>query len=56
MKYNIYLIPENGDGIPQQLQDWDGEEVLELRCIAFAKDVVISIEPAPISREDTNNG
>ena len=52
MKYNIYLTPNNGDGIPQQLQDWDGEEPLELRCIAFANDVVISIELAPIKQQE----
>lgn len=45
--YKIYLIPENGVGIPQSIQDWDGEGILELRCIAFANDVLISIEPAP---------
>ena len=54
MKYNVYLTSENGDGISQQLQDWDGEDILELRCIAFAKDVVISIEPAPITQETDN--
>ncbi len=44
--YTVYIISDNGEGIPQKLHDWftdDGN--LELRLSAFAKDAVIVIEP-----------
>jgi hypothetical protein len=45
-KHKVWLIGENGDGIPQALEDWDDDNGgLTLRLIAFAKDAVIEIEP-----------
>lgn len=53
MIYSIYLTANNGEDVPQQLQDWDGEERLELRLAGFAKDAVISIEPKPNQESET---
>lgn len=42
--YKVYATGNDGQGIPQELQAWNGEDVLELHCNIFAGDVVISIE------------
>jgi hypothetical protein len=44
-KYAIYIIPDNGNGIPERLEDYDGESIRNIRLAAFARDSVISIEP-----------
>jgi hypothetical protein len=44
-KYAIYIIPDNGNGIPERLEDYDGESIRNIRIAAFARDSVISIEP-----------
>lgn len=41
----IWLISDNGEGVPQELKDWDGTDTLVLRLSAFANDAVIEIEP-----------
>lgn len=44
--YKVWLISDNGEGVPQELADWytaDGN--LELRLSAFANNAVIQIEP-----------
>jgi hypothetical protein len=43
--YKVYIISDDGNGMVQSLQDWDGTDTLELHLSAFAKDAVISIEP-----------
>lgn len=44
--YAVWLIPNDGDGIPQSLADWVEEDgPLTLRLNAFASDAVIEIEP-----------
>lgn len=43
--YDVWVTANNGDDIPQKLEDWDGESGLELRLAAFANDAVIFIEP-----------
>lgn len=52
MSHKVYLISDNGDGVPQRLEDWDGEDTLVLRLSAFANDAVIEVEPEPIKEQD----
>jgi hypothetical protein len=44
-KWQVYITDNNGEGVAQELQVWDDNEILELRLAAFANDAVISIEP-----------
>ncbi|MBA3756027.1 MAG: hypothetical protein H0X02_07315 [Nitrosomonas sp.] len=45
-KHKVWLIPKNGDGIPQQLMDWDDEDGnFVIQLVAFAEDAVIEVEP-----------
>lgn len=50
--YKVYLISNDGDGRVQSLPDWNGEDYLEIHLSAFAKDAVISIEPAREEQTD----
>lgn len=43
--YKVYAIADEGNGHVQQMQDWDGNDILELHVGAYARDAVISIEP-----------
>lgn len=45
MKYLVFLIEDGGDGRVTSLPDWNGEETLEIRLAAFARDAVITIDP-----------
>lgn len=43
--YKVYLISKDGDGMVTELQDWDGNDSLQLHLAAFASDAVIEIVP-----------
>lgn len=45
MKYLVFIIESGGEGRVTSLPDWDGEDPLEIRLAAFARDAVVSIEP-----------
>lgn len=43
--YKVYLISNDGDGMVTELQDWDGNDSLQIHLAAFASDAVIEIVP-----------
>jgi hypothetical protein len=55
-KYNVYVVGSDGNGMVQKLEDWDGEDALEVHLNVFAADSVIIVEPDYSKRNDETHG